>query len=179
MSLSRLVVETINVTDKLWWKIAVLKSSFSERWLFWKIASPIDNLKGSDVWRRTVPHNNFSQTNGQNLWGMPLTSFIFVTVTGRRTTQKLSRRNLLLLTCLVYVNIFLANSFTFFHLSLFIQICFGFDETKLAKAKLYGELRSVLNYNFKERALIFRLHRQKWSCGIWWMKFSIYWVNWQ
>ena len=29
-------------------------------------------------------------------------------------------------------------------------LCFGFEETKLAKGKLCGELRSVLKYNFKD-----------------------------
>ena len=32
-------------------------------------------------------------------------------------------------------------------------MCFGFDETKLTKGKLYGKL---LKYNFRERNRIFR-----------------------
>ena len=54
---------------------------------------------------------------------------------------------------------------------------FGFDKTKVTNGKLYGELRLVLKYNFKEREWIFRLHRQIWSCGICRLKFSTYWVK--
>ena len=61
-----------------------------------------------------------------------------VLVSGRTTTQKLSSRDLLLLTCLVYINISIASSFSFF-------------SSKLTKGKLYGELRLFLKYNFKER----------------------------
>ena len=36
-------------------------------------------------------------------------------------------------------------------MNFFINICFGFEETKLTKGKLYGELQPVLKYNFKEQ----------------------------
>ena len=35
---------------------------------------------------------------------------------------------------------------------------FGFDKTKVTNGKLYGELRPVLKYNFKEQDWLFRLH---------------------
>ena len=63
--------------------------------------------------------------------------------------SKLSIRDLPLSTCLVYINISEARSFPSFIYN-FIYICFGFDETKLTKWKLYGELWAVLQYNFKE-----------------------------
>ena len=44
-----------------------------------------------------------------------------------------------------------AGSFPSFIYDFFIHICFGFDETKLTKGQLYGELRPVLKYKFKER----------------------------
>ena len=72
-------------------------------------------------------------------------------VAGWRTTKKLRRRDLLLLTCLVYINISLASFFPFFICNFFIHVCFGFDETKLTNRRLYGELWSVLNYYIKER----------------------------
>ena len=70
-------------------------------------------------------------------------------VAGWRTAKKLSRRDLPLLTCLVYINISVASFFHSFFYDFFMHICFGFDETKLTKGKLYGELRAVLKYNFK------------------------------
>ena len=68
-----------------------------------------------------------------------------------KATQKLSRRDLLLVTCLAYIKISVASSFSFFIYNLFIPICFGFDETKLTKGKLYREIPPVPKYNFKER----------------------------
>ena len=32
-----------------------------------------------------------------------------------------------------------------------LDLSFGFEETELTKGKLYGELRPVLKYNFKEQ----------------------------
>ena len=69
--------------EHLWWllvKVAVMKNSCSEKQLFRKklfrkIASLIDNLKVLH-WKGTVPLNNYSGTNGKNLWGMLLGSFI-------------------------------------------------------------------------------------------------------
>ena len=57
----------------------------SEKLLFLKTARLIDNLKVL-LWKRTVPHNNLSGANDQNLWGMPLSSFIFGRVADWRTT---------------------------------------------------------------------------------------------
>ena len=76
-----------------------------------------------------------------------------VLVAGWATMKKLSSTDLWLLTCLVYINISVASSFSFF-------------SSKLTKGKLYRELRLVLKYNFKERDWIVRLRRQIWSCGI-------------
>ena len=67
-----------------------------------------------------------------------------------RTTQKLSRRDLLILTCFTYINISVASFFSIFYLRFFIHICFGFDETKLSNGKLHGEPRPVLQYYIKE-----------------------------
>ena len=39
----------------------------------------------------------------------------------------------------------------FFIYDLFIDICFGFEKTKLTKGKLYGELRPVLKHNLNEQ----------------------------
>ena len=72
---------------KLLWKIAVPKNSCSEKKLFPKIASLIDNLKVLH-WKGTVPHNNYSGTNGKNLWGMLLSSFIL----GRTDYRLLNHR---------------------------------------------------------------------------------------
>ena len=66
---------------------------------------------------------------------------------------ELNRRDLLLLSCLVYSNISEASSkvlFPSFIYDFFIHICFGF-ETKLANGKLSVELRPVLKYNLKEQ----------------------------
>ena len=97
-------------------------------------------------------------------------------VAGWWTTSKLSRRHSLLLTCLVYINISAASFFPSFIYGILIDICFGFEETKLTKGKLCRELRPVLKYNFKKRDWIFRLRRQIWSCGICRLKFPTYWV---
>ena len=53
-------------------------------------------------------------------------------VVGWRITYKLSRRNLLLLTCLVYINIYVTSSFSSFICGFLIHMCFGFDETELS-----------------------------------------------
>ena len=50
----------------------------------------------------------------------------------------------MLLTCIVYSNISVASFFSFIYLRFFIDIYFGFEETKLTKGKLYVELRPVL-----------------------------------
>ena len=84
--------------------------------------------------------------------------------------------DLLLLTCLIYINISEDSSFSFFFYIFLIHICFGFNETKLTKGKLYGELRPVVKWNFKERDWIFRLRRQIWPCEICRLKFSTYCV---
>ena len=80
-------------------------------------------------------------------------SFIFgrvALVAGRKL--KLSRRDLLLLTCVVHINISVASSFSFFYQRFFMYIRFGFEREKgkLSKGKLYGELRPILKYNSKE-----------------------------
>ena len=53
-------------------------------------------------------------------------------VVGWRITYKLSRRNLLLLTCLVYITIYVTSSFSSFIYGFLIHMCFGFDETELS-----------------------------------------------
>ena len=64
---------------------------------------------------------------------------------GWRTMQKLSRRDLLLLTCLVQINTSVS-FFQSFIYDFFMRIYFDFDETKLTNVKLYGELRPVKYY---------------------------------
>ena len=55
----------------LLWKITVVKSSFSEKEIFQKIAGLIDNWKGL-LWKGAVTHNNCFGTNNKNTWEMPL-----------------------------------------------------------------------------------------------------------
>ena len=80
--------------------------------------------------------------------------------------------------CYFYLVLFTLTSlyavlFSSFIYYFFMHICF---ETKYANAKLYGELRPFLIYNLKERDWIFRLLQQIWSCEIFRLKFSTYWV---
>ena len=129
--------------------------------------------------KETAPHNSHSGTNGQNLRGIPLSSFIFGRVAGWRPTYKFNRRNSLLLSCLLYIKLYVGKSFFFRYLRfsfLFFCIYFGFDETKLTRGKLYGELGPVLKYNFKERGRTFRLRLQIWSIRICRLNFSTYWI---
>ena len=57
----------------------------------------------------------------------------------------MSRRDVLLLTCLVNINISASLE------DFFIYICFGFDEIKLMKEKLHGGLWPVLNITSKNK----------------------------
>ena len=84
---------------------------------------------------------------------------------GWRTTQKLSLRDLLLLTCLAYINISVASFFPSFIYDFLIH----FDETKLTNGKLHGELQPVLKYYIKERDCIFRdsvFHEVHWQSSV-------------
>ena len=122
--------------EHLWWlllQIPAMNSSCSEKLVFQKIASLIDNLKAL-LWKGTVPHNNYSGTNSKNLWVIPLNSFIpdrVALAAGWRTTYKLRCRDLLLLTCFVYINIYVASFFHSFVYNFFIDVCFSSEETKL------------------------------------------------
>ena len=60
-------------------------------------------------------------------------------------------KKLLLLTCLNYIIISMASFLLSLIYDSFKDLCFGFEETKLTQGKLYGELRPVLKYNFKEQ----------------------------
>ena len=62
----------------------------------------------------------------------------------------MSRRDLLLLTCLVYVHIFIASFFPSFIYDLLKISVFFFVETKLTKGTVW-RTSPVLKYNFKER----------------------------
>ena len=92
-------------------------------------------------------------------WELYHKSIIFGRVSGWKTKQKLSHRYLLLLTCPVYINTSAASSFSFFYLPFFIQIWLCFYKTKVTKKKLYGELHSVLKYNFRELEWIFSVDK--------------------
>ena len=122
------------------------------------------------LWKGTVMHNRYSETNSKNLWGMPLSypeafelsvelhiakftgrylsqvslvqvfSYEFwktfknsynicerlLLAAGCRTTQKLSRRDLLFLPFLVCINISVGSSFFFFYLRFFYAYLFWF-----------------------------------------------------
>ena len=163
---------------KLFRKIASLKTSRSKRsikcrsnrsQMFFKVAVICNFLK-KETWCRCFSVN-FSKILAASILKNICERLLLVA--GWRTTQKLSRIDLPLLTCLVYINISIATSFPSFIYDFVIHFCLGFVKTKLTKVKLHKELQPVLKYNFKERD---RQRRQIWSCEICRLKFSTYWV---
>ena len=70
---------------------------------------------------------------------------------GWRATQKLNRRDLPLLPCLVYINISVGSSFFFFYVRFLYAYLFWFLKLNLQTEKLYGQFRSFLKYNLKEQ----------------------------
>ena len=70
--------------------VAARISSCSEKYLFQKIASRIGNLKGL-LWKGNFSHNNYSGTNSNNLWGMPL-SYSYSVELHRSNHRKCSKK---------------------------------------------------------------------------------------
>ena len=127
------------------------------------------------LWKGTVAHNNYSGTNSKILWETPL-SYSYSVELHRSCHRRCSKK--------IVLKIFA--KFTGIHLSqsLFLKKVAGLRPAislkieNLAQVCTYEFCKAFKNTYFEEHLWtnLNRLRRQIWSCGIWRLKFSTYWV---